>query len=676
MTELLWDGKYKDGESRTRQGSQKAAPIRIALPFQTIETLNESATDRQQRLNSLFQQKNDATWYNRLIWGDKKYVLPSLLPEFAGKVNLIYIDPPFNVGADFSFTATLPPAPDNDTDPATFTKEPSIIEQKAYRDTWGRGLDSYLQWFYDTAILLRDLLADTGSIYVHLDWHVGHYAKCVLDEVFGYENFRNEIVVTRPISKNLQAQFETISGLSWGHDTILLYSKSTSAKYKPIYKQMSVKKPDGYWHHFWSNADRPTMRYELLGITPKTGQWKYSKERALKAVENYKTYLAEFSRTNISLVDYWEATGKNLEFIRLSKSGKVENWFPPSTEKIADTVWSDIVSYENQKLYATQKNEELLDRILQMSTHEGDLVLDCFCGSGTTAAVAEKLGRRWVTCDLGRFAIHTTRKRLLGITTVKPFVVQNLGKYERQAWVQAEFERPESRLAQERAYRKFILELYHAEPLEGYVWVHGVKSGRMVHIGGVDAPVTVDDVKSAVLEFWKIVGKNAHATRNGIDVLGWEFAFDVNETAKQYAAQNKVEVKFKKIPREVLEQKAVAQGDIKFYELASLVVKSKVAKRRVVLTLENFVVPPDDVPPEIQGGITHWSQWIDYWSVDWNYRGDTFHNEWQSYRTKSQKELALEADWEYEEAGAYQVLVKVIDILGNDTTKAVQIEVT
>jgi adenine-specific DNA-methyltransferase len=186
MTELLWDGKYKDGK--------KTAPIRIALPFQTIETLNESAADRKKRLSSLFNEKQDTgNWYNRLIWGDKKYVLPSLLPEFAGKVNLIYIDPPFNVGADFSFTATIPDHPDTDDDETTtFVKQPSIIEQKAYRDTWGRGLDSYLQWFYETAILLRELLADDGSIYVHLDWHVGHYAKCVLDEVFGYENFRND----------------------------------------------------------------------------------------------------------------------------------------------------------------------------------------------------------------------------------------------------------------------------------------------------------------------------------------------------------------------------------------------------------------------------------------------------------------------------------------------------
>src|SRR4051794_13115350 len=183
-TELIWDGKYDSN-------GKKVAPLRVALPFQTIETVNESVQDRQR---SLFQAASQAKpWRNRLIWGDKKYVLPSLLPEFTGKVNLIYIDPPFDTGADFSFTAAVPDADDEDADGIAFTKQPSIIEQKAYRDTWGRGLDSYLQWFYETVILLHELLAETGSLYVHLDYHVSHYVKVVLDEVFGQDRFLNEI---------------------------------------------------------------------------------------------------------------------------------------------------------------------------------------------------------------------------------------------------------------------------------------------------------------------------------------------------------------------------------------------------------------------------------------------------------------------------------------------------
>ncbi len=189
MTELVWDGKYKD--------EKKQGPVRIALPFQTIETVNESAQDRQRNLE-LFASGRDTAWRNRLIWGDKKYVLPSLLPEFAGNVNLIYIDPPFDTGADFSFTASIPDHSELDEDEgAFFTKEPSIIEQKAYRDTWSGGLDSYLQWFFETVSFLHELLHETGAIYVHLDWHVSFYAKAVLDEVFGEQNFQSEVVWKR-----------------------------------------------------------------------------------------------------------------------------------------------------------------------------------------------------------------------------------------------------------------------------------------------------------------------------------------------------------------------------------------------------------------------------------------------------------------------------------------------
>src|SRR5579859_4479045 len=205
MTELMWDGKYKDGK--------KVGPVRIQLPFQTVETVNESTQQRQMMLD-LFTSGQPTEWRNRLIWGDKKYVLPSLLPEFASKVNLIYIDPPFATGADFSFTAAIP-----ETD-ESFTKEPSVIEQKAYRDTWGQGLDSYLQWFYETVVLLRELLTEDGSIYIHLDYHVSHYAKSVLDEVFGPDHFQNEIVWKRSHAHS------SARGFGPNHDVIFWYAKS------------------------------------------------------------------------------------------------------------------------------------------------------------------------------------------------------------------------------------------------------------------------------------------------------------------------------------------------------------------------------------------------------------------------------------------------------------------
>jgi hypothetical protein len=341
-------------------------------------------------------------------------------------------------------------------------------------------------------------------------------------------------------------------------------------------------------------------------------------------------------------------------------------------------IWLDINKIHNQSPellnYPTQKPEALLERIIQASSNENDLVLDCFCGSGTTAAVAEKLNRRWIVCDLGRFAIHTTRKRLLGIEGMRPFVVQNLGKYERQLWQKAEFgEYAETVLGE---YRHFILDLYHAEPIEGFVWLHGKKGGRLVHVGTVDSPIVPDDVRQIAAEFRRIVGRGKDAPRvAGVDILGWDFALEMNETIRQTADAGGLKVRFFRIPREVLEERAVEQGDVHFFELAALGVDAQVSRRDVRITLTDFMVPPDDVPEDVIKAVKHWSEWIDYWAVDFNYRDDTFHNEWQSYRTRRDRTLQLSVTNPYDQPGEYIILVKAIDILGNDTTKAIVVEV-
>ncbi|MGI9061951.1 MAG: site-specific DNA-methyltransferase [Ktedonobacteraceae bacterium] len=553
----------------------------------------------------------ETEWRNRLIWGDKKYVLPGLLPEFAGKVNLIYIDPPFATGADFSFTTAIPESEES------LTKEPSMIEQKAYRDTWGRGFDGYTQWFYETVVLLRELLAENGSIYIHCDWRVDSTIRLILDEVFGSQYYGNEIIW------HYQSGGRQENRYSKKHDTIFLYNRSNS------------------WIF---NADR------------------IGEARGTAKRNNMKREVDEEGRI----------------FFSIKSAGKIYKYY--EDEKLTPPdVWIDI-SHIQQKDpqrvgYPTQKPEALLERIITASSNEGDLVLDCFCGSGTTAAVAEKLGRRWITCDLGRFAIHTARKRLLSIDDVKPFVVQNLGKYERQAWQTAEFADPTQRASVQLRYRNFILDLYHATPIDGYSWLHGVKGGKLIHVGSVDAPISLGEVRSIVNEFWRVKGKDAGEHTNGIDVLGWDFAFDLNETAKQMAADSNITLSFKKIPREVLEKKAVEQGDIAFYELAALAVTVQTGKRSVSVELQNFFMPPDDVPQDVKNAITHWRQWIDYWAIDWDYREDTFHNQWQSYRTKKQPDMLLKAHYEYEEPGTYIIVIKVIDILGNDTTKAVAVEI-
>ena len=657
--ELIWDGKYKDGK--------RVAPVKIALPFQTIETVNESVQERQRMLD-FFSAGRDTEWRNRLIWGDKKYVLPSLLDEFAGEVNLIYIDPPFATGADFSFTATVPDDPNTEGDQSTtFVKQPSILEQKAYRDTWGRGLDSFLQWFYETAVMLRELLTENGSIYVHLDDRVSHYAKAILDEVLGTDNFVNEITWKRAstVKGNVGqgAKF-------WDRNTesILFYAVGEKYTFANQFKAYS----SAYLEKFYRYRDADGRAYRLISMIGPGGENKGNPVYEVMGIKRAWRYsrkkMEEFIGAGLIVQTSPGSVPQKKQYLDEGKGVSIQ------------TLWDDIEAISPTSLerlnYPTQKPEALLERIIKASSNEGDLVLDCFAGSGTTAAVAEKLGRRWITCDLGRFAIHTTRKRLLSIPNVRPFVVQNLGKYERQAWQKVEFASPEDVRLREARYRRFILELYKADPINSGTWLHGVKLGRMVHVGAVDAPVTLSDVKAIVRETWQRVGTGEDAPEEaGVDILGWDFAFELHELGKQVAEDAGVNVRFRKIPREVLEKKAVEQGDIRFFELAALTVKSKQEKKKTTLELTDFIISPDDVPQDVMRAVTHWSQWIDYWAVDWDFKGDTFHNQWQAYRSKKDPKLELSCTHTYETPGCYPVLVKVIDLLGNDTTKALEVRV-
>jgi len=657
--ELIWEGKY-DAQGK------RVAPLRVALPFQTVETVNESAQDRQKGFQFGAGFREEA-WRNRLIWGDKKYVLPSLLPEFAGKVNLIYIDPPFDTGADFSFTATVPDDPESeDDDSFTFTKEPSIIEHKAYRDTWGRGLESYLQWFYETATLVHELLDENGSLYVQLDSGVSHYAKTILDELFGQNCFHNEI-----IWKRSSAHSDTKQGMSqYGRvtDTIFFYTKSSTWTWNQQFQAYA----EDYVEAKYSYVDPSGRRFKSTDLTAAKpgGETDYEWKGKRPPKGRYWAY----SKANMEKM---EAEGR----LHYTTTGfpRLKHFLDEMAGIPLQNYWVDIPPINSQALerlgYPTQKPEALLERILKTSSNENDLVLDCFSGSGTTAAVSEKLGRRWIACDLGRFAIHTTRKRLLSISNVRPFIVQNLGKYERQLWVGAEF--GDSQAAErQRAYIEFILKLAQAAPLNGYTWLHGVKGGRMIHVGAVDAPVSVGDVTQIAAEFKRAVGTGKDAPKtNGVDVLGWDFAFEMNEVAKQQAAAANIQMRFLRIPRDVMDKRAVEQGDIKFFELAALSVEVKTNKRNVFLKLKDFVIPPDDVPEDARKAVKHWSQWIDYWAVDWDNRSDTFHNEWQTYRTRKDKSLQLEITHTYADPGDYTVVVKVIDILGNDTTKTVKVTV-
>ena len=664
MPELIWDGKYDAA------GKRVAIP-KTPLPFQTIETVNEDTHARERSL-SLFESGEPSDWRNRLIWGDKKWVLPSLLPEFGSKVDLIYIDPPFDTGADFSFSAPIPADPNAPENAGqSFTKEPSLLELKAYRDIWGGAkthLDAYLKWFYETVVVLYDLLAPTGSIYVHLDYRMVHYARSVLDEIFGSDRFINEIIWKRrtgTVSSNNAFGAQT--------DSILWYSKSEKFTFNPQFRRSGISQEeiekkfnlvDEQGRRYWSGdlnnpGDRPNLKYDYKGYAHPKGGWAISRE----------------------VMEKWDAEGKiifpkNPEG-RIRRKMYLHDWQGYAVQNL----WEDISPVNSQAKeavgYPTQKSEALLERIIKASSNEGDLVLDCFCGSGTTAAVSEKLKRRWITCDLGRFAIHTARKRLLAIPELVPFQVLNLGKYERQAW---KTDSPYFSKANEHQklldYRKFILALYHATPLEGYSWLHGVKNGRFVHVGSIDSPVSEGDITQIALEWKRATGGAGESPQtNGIDVLGWEFAFELNDLKKQQAQRANLLLSFKRIPREVMEKRAADSGEIQFFELAALDTSHAVAAQTLTLELKNFIAPLDYLPADVQGSITSWEQMVDYWAIDWDYQGDTFHNQWQSYRTKASPKLERVAKFTYDGPGVRRVVVKVIDILGNDTSRMVEIGV-
>lgn len=601
--ELVWPGKYDEHGNRVVNRG-------VALPFQVVETINEGRASRAVgHTTDLFAAKPSGQdeWRNKLIWGDNQLVLASLLAEFAGKVDLIYIDPPFGTGSDFSFKVLV--GDGNDPLPG---KEPSLMEEKAYRDTWGGGVSSYLSMLASRLELLRDLLSETGSIFVHLDVHLGPYVKVLMDEIFGRDNFQNEIVWY--YYNKLHDSRKRL--LPKAFDQILYYVKSKQASYA----------------------------YNAL------------KEPREKAVKKLK---------------YKKVDGKIQNII--GEDGKAVTYI--SEDRTVDNVWRIRCLQPANKAewvhYDTQKPVDLIERVLAVASKPGDLVLDCFAGSGSTLVAAERNDRRWIGCDLGRFAIHTTRKRLLETPDCKPFEVLNLGQYERKYWQGVSFgdETPAGRnAAAVAAYARFILDLYHAQPIAG-THVHGKKGSALVHVGAVDAPVTIREVNEAVAEVATLGQKELH-------VLGWEWEMGLHDPlAQQVQRSHQVKLRLLNIPREVMERQAVERGAVRFFDLAHLeaeiVVPDKHGKRHVRVKLANFVIPDTEmIPDEVRANITKWSDYVDYWAVDWDFRHDTFMNQWQAYRTRANRKLVLESDThEYAEPGRYQVLVKVVDIFGNDTSQ-------
>lgn len=667
-TELVWPGKYNE------DGTLKEVP-RVSLPFQVIETVNESRATREAKkggvqgtLFDVWEGKEGDTfeegWRNKLIWGDNLLVMGSLLEKFAGKIDLIYIDPPFATGADFSFTTEIGESGEE------VTKEQSAIEEKAYRDTWGRGLDSYLGMIRERLALMRDLLSDRGTLYLHTDHRVSAHVKLLCDEVFGPEAFRNLVTWRRQIPRGMKVHARF---MPYSADFLLIYVKSEAAIWNEVKKEtlISIEEARSKYMEdekgFFRTSDPGTYTHESLLRLHKEGRIYVSKGGKL-VVKDGKVLT---TRGSIGVKYYRERRGDKV----------VE-------ETVIDNIWDDVpgmgVVSSEYLGYPTQKPEGLLRRIIEASSATDSLVADFFCGSGTTLAVAEKLGRRWIGCDLGRWAIHVTRKRLLGIENCKPFEVLNLGKYERQYWQGVTFgDRKEKSLTEQALYEylAFILKLYGAQPVTGMTHLHGKKGKAMIHIGAVDAPVTIAEIDAAVDECAKLKQGELH-------VLGWEWEMGLYDLMVEAAKKKGVKLLLLQIPREVMEQQAAAKGDVRFFELAYLEAeiqrpsprpspKGRGSDLAAQVALKDFVIPNTElIPEEVRSKVKKWSDYIDYWAVDWDFQNDTFMQGWVAYRTRKERKLPLSSDpHAYEKPGKYRILVKVIDIFGNDTSQAFDVEV-
>jgi adenine-specific DNA-methyltransferase len=653
---LFWNGRKEDTTN-------------IALPFHSIEHIDEPRKEKDKEQTSMFETdfrgRQLKGWTNKLIWGDNKLILSSLANgpirdeiEAQGGLKLIYIDPPFAVGADFGFNIEI--------GGETAEKKQSIIEEIAYRDTWGKGISSYLSMMYERLKLMHNLLAKEGVLYLHCDWRVSFYLRFLLDDIFNPSNFRNEIAWCYTGASQGKTRFVQ------KHDTIIAYSKGQN----PVFN--------------WQDISIP-----------------YSEET-----------IARTGRGAGSTGLYGDNDAESKHQNRLKSEGKIpEDW------------WSDLFRLQGNGLetvgYPTQKPEALLERIIKASSNEGDLIADFFCGSGTTAAVAEKLGRKWITTDLGRFSVHTTRKRMIGIQRelqatgkdYRAFELLNLGKYERQFFMDDLTNG--KRKAKEELYVDLILEAYKAKKITGHSSLHGIKAGRFIHVGPLDVPVT----QTRLLEIFEECQAKLYTQ---VDVLGFEFEMGLTPQFIQELKEKGVSVTLKYIPKDVFDKRAVDKGQAKFFDVAYLNTKEKIKGNTITIELTDFVThySQDDVE-EIQESMRkgskviiedgqilklektelgimtktvlteNWHDWVDYWAIDFDYlskpeiikiKNDDgtveekwtgnylFENEWQSFRTKKTPALEYTSiSHEYKNPGRYKVMIKVVDILGIDTSKIIEV---
>ena len=622
-------------ESRSRVRLQTRE---VVLPAKDVAAQDWVTQQTRQTQHAAAQAGNgqDAGWMNRLIYGDNLLAMAALLagdehtPSLRGKVDLIYIDPPFDSKADYRTKVTLPGV--------ELEQRPTVIEQFAYSDTWSDGTASYLAMITPRLILMRELLADTGSIYVHLDWHVGHYVKLVLDEVFGKKNFRNEIVWHYSgWNKQLQTSFEK------RHDTLFMYGKSDLQHFASFFEMWGSKEEYVKKRKQKVHVDHDGREYVLSDA----GNG-----------ERIKRFLDDVMREGVVVDDVWHMD-------KLNNS---------SNESVG---------------YSTQKTEELLSRILTASCPANGLVADFFGGSGTTAAVAEKLGRRWITTDLGKPACMIMRKRLIDLEA-KPFLYQAIGDYQIEA-AKTHFGKRDFRVGD---LSQIVLSLYGALPLP----LEANPQRNLGQIAGVDFGGRRGS-KTLVLADSpnKLTGaatlKKAIAQRDNllggwdrVVVLGWNFDPSIGETITALN-DNRLEVLV--IPPDLLDRLRKKggveklRGQVRFSSLQYLTlhpVQRRVQGNEETLSvrLKNYVllspeaINLDDANRAKLQAVANAEPLalIEYWAVDPDYDGQVFRSVWQDYRgnvandgdplrVTTQALLTVPA-----KAGLRRVCVRVVDVFG------------
>lgn len=547
------------------------------------------------------------SWMNRLVYGDNLLTMQALLagdpqtglPSLRGKVDLIYIDPPFDSKADYRTKVVLPGV--------DIQQKPTVVEQFAYADTWEEGTISYLKMIYKRLILMKELLSDTGTVYVHIDWHIDSYVKIMLDDIFGKDNFRDQIIWYYPGGIKAVPHY-----FPRKHDCIYCYSKTNNYVFNNQRKGIEDNSLYSRWIKY--SEDGETITYKNF---PRTDKVKFD------------MYVKRFISQN-------------------KREPKDEDVIYRFEGALVDDVWDDcpaVFRLLNEKTgYSTQKPASLLERIIKASSNEGDLVCDFFGGSGTTAAVAEKLGRRWITCDIGKPASLVMRKRFID-QEVNPFLYQSIGDYQKEAFHNNKKLRRVGDLSQ------VVLGLFGALPFSpeqvsdrNFGYVKGTRN--LVMVDSPNRLTTAATVRRALEAKASLLGGDW----DKVIVLGWNFAFDISQAIEKYKNSN-VEVLV--IPPDLLDKlskkgfkKLIADKTVRFSSLQYLVVNpvevtvNGNGEDELDISLSNYVllspdnIPLDDKDKENLQKVMEQDplSLIEYWCIDPDYDGDTFRSTWQDYR--------------------------------------------